>query len=407
MIKILFLFACCWFARPSQAQIGSIQFVNEPNWERILSQAQAENKLIFVYLSATWCSTCRRMQQIFKKPAVAQDYNQHFIAWQADGEKDYLGKQWMERYALKGYPSFLFFSPKGELLHWGLGFMDEKAFLDLSQAARQPLTQIATQQKRFENGERSPEFLFHYAYLCNQTNHPHSDTSIRAYLQAQPNWLDPKAQQLIVDLVDDVQHPAFQFFVQNQKKFIEQLGKEKVDERLLSVALLDLNASMMEKEDQFSIAQDIEPIFKKYFRPEQAERLSSYQQLQFYANSGEWEAFFDLAERYERRYLWFRRKGGDYVPRSKEYLALASMVSENSDRPKHLKQARRWGKRSVKLNPSYHNCYTLASYYYNLGNKKQAHKYLRKALKRSRKVSKQDKAFLLELEEQIKSLPKS
>jgi hypothetical protein len=112
--------------------------------------------------------------------------------------------------------------------------------------------------------------------------------------------------------------------------------------------------------------------------------------------------FFSLAKHYERSHLWYKQRGKnrkeDYIRRAEQYLELAQMVSRNSLDKKHFKTTRRWLRRSVYLNPDYQNCYALANHYYNLNQKKQANKYLRKAFKRAKKVSAVDREFMAELE---------
>ena len=398
----LWLFLTLGLGFTSQAQ--GIAFENEVLFDKIKAKAKAQNKFIFVSLSASWCTTCHRMKnQVYTQKQLGDFFNQHFVSWQLDGERDALAKDWVAEYELRVYPSFLFFDAQGVLKHYAQGFQTVEQLLAIGQDALEDSTQWLPNYQRYKEGEQDPVLLRRLAYLAHRYRHEQAETLLQAYLKTQSDWLKPEVQTAIFDLNTDTESLAFQFMVRHQDRFALRFGEEALQERLLAPALLELNAFMMQQEEEFSIERDLPPIFERFLSGPRAERLIMEQQLELYANDGQWDKFFPLASRFERKYLWFRRRGGDYEPRAKAYLHLASLVSSNSDRRKHLKQASRWCHRSVKLNPSYANCYTLASYYYyGLADKRRAKKYLRKAIKRSASAPERERKMLKDLEQQIK-----
>lgn len=117
------------------------------SWAQIKEKAKFQNKYIFVDVYATWCGPCKLMdREIYPLAKVGKVYNEKFIAVrvQADQtEKDSsFVKSWyndaakiIENYKVVAYPTFLFITPDGQLIHRASGRFNEEKFIGLAQDA--------------------------------------------------------------------------------------------------------------------------------------------------------------------------------------------------------------------------------------------------------------------------------
>ncbi len=382
-------------------------------WDSVLLLAKSSGKPLFIDAHAVWCMPCKSMKKkVFSRQTVADYYNANFINLRIDTETP-LGKQLVQKYEVQAFPTFLFFSSEGKLTHRASGYLEDSLFVQVGKDAINPLKQSENLAYRFEQGDRSAEFLYQYAYLAHKNNSPLATSIAGEYLKTQQDWNTEPTLRLIFDIIEDTNNGAYGYYLNNQPAFEKIFGSPAVEQKTLRAAIYELNMLIFEKEDAFSIDQDVPFVFLKYFPREKALQYSAYYQLLFHANQGEWDTFFDQAAKFERAHLWYKKRGKtrheEYLRRSRQYFELATMVSRNSLEKKHLKTARRWLRRSAYLNPDYQNLYALSAYYYNQADKRRANKYLRKAFKKAKKVSNLDREFMAELEVyryQLRELPK-
>ena len=87
----------------------------------VFSEAQKENKNVFVYIHASWCVACRMMEKyVFPAASVKDQLNDYvFISTSLDSGK--LGKVIAKKYGITAAPVFLLLSPKFGLLHCYIG----------------------------------------------------------------------------------------------------------------------------------------------------------------------------------------------------------------------------------------------------------------------------------------------
>ncbi|GAA0552408.1 thioredoxin family protein [Chitinophaga japonensis] len=143
------------------------QFEELSSWQQVKEKARRENKYIFVDVYATWCGPCKQMdRQVYPNEAVGKVLNDKFIAIkvqqdQTDKDDAYV-KSWYadakaisETYKVEALPSYLFFSPEGELVHRGLGFQDVPAFIAMVKTAlTDPIARFHEQLEAYKQGHK-------------------------------------------------------------------------------------------------------------------------------------------------------------------------------------------------------------------------------------------------------------
>jgi thioredoxin-related protein len=155
------------------ASPAGVSFLHDLSWQEILQKAKAENKYIFVDCYATWCGPCKMMDKdVYPAQKIGELINGKFlavkvqmdvtkkddsavVAWYADAH--IIDRQ----YRINGYPSFLFFSPEGKIVHRGIGYKDVNGFISLATDAMDPAKQYYTLLESYRQGkisnDRMPE----------------------------------------------------------------------------------------------------------------------------------------------------------------------------------------------------------------------------------------------------------
>jgi thioredoxin-related protein len=133
-----------------------LAFSKEENWKQVLNKAKAENKYIFVDCFATWCNPCKKMdQKIYTQQKVGEFYNENFLSVkiQIDSSKndDKHTINWYNDasiiktvYKINSVPSYLFFSPQGELVNRDQGYKEADDFINVGKKSLDTASQFYT-----------------------------------------------------------------------------------------------------------------------------------------------------------------------------------------------------------------------------------------------------------------------
>lgn len=136
----------------AMAQDQGIRFEHALSWKEVKAKAKKEGKFIFVDCFTTWCGPCKKMSsQVFTEPAVGDFFSQKFVSVKVQMDKtstdDEAVKSWYADAAaiakecgVKAYPTFLYFSPEGKLVHVEEGSRSAASFIDVSARALKPAT---------------------------------------------------------------------------------------------------------------------------------------------------------------------------------------------------------------------------------------------------------------------------
>lgn len=141
-----------------------IQFFHG-SFEEALEKAKSENKLVFVDAYTTWCGPCRMMAlNIFPLKEVGEFYNANFISMKLDTEdEDQNGPELSERYGVEVLPTYFYLDPDGKVLHKATGFIEADRFIATAKEAMgEEYTLFTELDKRYQAGERAPEFIREY-----------------------------------------------------------------------------------------------------------------------------------------------------------------------------------------------------------------------------------------------------
>ena len=369
-----FLFSLLLFAGCNVAFAQGIRFSHddETKFAELLATAKTEHKLVFVDAYTTWCGPCKMMaQSTFTDSTVAAYYNATFVNAKIDMEHGQ-GVELAKRYGVQVYPSLLFIDGNGEVVHRSAGYLEATGFIALGKAAGNPETQSVTLQKRFDKGERQPDFLRTLARTKQANGEADYEPVFNAYLDTQKDWATPETRNLIFEMATDLEGKPFQYLLANRADFDKELTHKAVVERLQNVVSISaFRALQAPKGGGWSAA---EATFKKYF-PTDHEfnflmfKAAVYEQLG--DNSAKLKTMGELCDRFPDNWATLNSCAWAYF--------------EGVNDKKELRRALGWAEKSIKLEKNYFNTDTHAALLFKLGEKKAARTAALEAIEQAKK----------------------
>lgn len=190
------------FTAQAQQAVG-VKFEKGLSWKQIKEKAKKEKKYIFVDGYTTWCVPCKEMNKnIFPQQKVGDFLNKNFInvAVQFDVTKTdskevkswYNDAKFLEKnYAVNVYPTYLFFNPDGDIVHYIIGGnKDADNFLKDVGKALNPKTQYVNLKEQYKKGKRDTAFLLSLIQAGQSSRDIDSIAPfINTYLKTQGNLL--------------------------------------------------------------------------------------------------------------------------------------------------------------------------------------------------------------------------
>lgn len=348
-----------------RAQSG-ISF-SESNWQKLLQQAEKEDKLIFLDAYTTWCGPCRMMDKdVFPDEALGKFYNKNFINAQIDMEGEE-GLPLAKKYNIRAYPSLLYINGSGEVVHRVVGYHEVDQLLEAGETAMDPDQNLKGMTARFKAGEKDADFLLKLAIVrANAMEDGHMEP-LEVYFNTQKDWGTPDNMELLFTYTDDLDSPLFDYFAKNRSDFELLFGRETVAQKLQYL----VNQKLYEGAADALDLETVDEIYGKAY-PDMAEKLSANFRVDYYRMAGEQEKFLEATINYIEKF-----QPDDAMELNNAAWNFFELVEDQEQ----LKLALKWAQRSVELEPGYYNHDTLAALYFKLGQKKKAIKTAREAIR--------------------------
>lgn len=387
-LVLFFLFCFSW----SQAQ--GIEFA-EGTWDEIKTKAQKENKIIFVDAYTTWCGPCKWMAStVFTQENVGAYFKDNFIAYKMDMEKGE-GPDFAQANNIMAYPTLLYFSASGEMLHKAVGARDADGLVSLSNEALDPEKQLATVIKKYKSGNRDKEFMAIYLRSLSS-----SGDDITEPFEEYWKMLNDSEKQTKEGLemmtsasqyFSDMNHPLTQYLVANKAAYEKVAGKEHIAMLFNNCYINSIwqIAKITDKKEQDALGKQLLELCPEH-KVDYSKQLA-YIKTTMEANPSE--------AKIKKAYAAFLKVTND----AGELNSAAWDAYENSDDPKELKQALGWIDRAIGIQKNYYNLDTKASLLYKLKQYEEAQKFAEEAVKAAEKEGMGKPESTLELLENIKA----
>jgi thioredoxin-related protein len=390
MKKITILLGILFIATGIFAQ--SIIFTDK-SWEETLAEAKATNQNIFVDAYTTWCAPCKKMDKyVFTKPEVAKFYTENFISIKLDMEAEE-GKNFAAKYQVQAFPTFLYFSPEGELLHRIAGYKEAADFIAVGTLALDPARRLGALTKKYLAGDRSPEFLRDHAYASKAAADVKYPQIAEAYLNTQNEWSSYENMKFIFDFTENTRSRHFNYMIENRELFEKEFGNGPVFNKVQSIVQGRLDLIMNGKgTDTKNELVEADKLFQKVYKEEAILKFAAFR-MSYYRTQGDRDGFAQAAVDYVEN---IRNITAD------ELNSIARTFAEVIDDKVMLQKAVEWSKRAIEMEDLYTNHYTLSALYYKLGKKSKAKRIAKKAIRLAKKEG-EDPAHVEDLLKQIKT----
>ena len=349
---------CATVALFSSAAL-SAQGINfaQGTWAEVTAKAKAENKYIFVDAYAEWCGPCKWMaKNVFTDTKVGTHFSEKYVSYKFDMEKGE-GPEFAKKYTVSAYPTLLFFNSEAELVHKVLGAQPVDQLLVQSEKAMDPTQQIFSLKKKFEAGERNPDFLYKYTMALLEANEDAGEASaLYMKTQKKEDWSSAKNFELIASTQNDMKSEVFKHVVANRAAFEKTAGKEKVSGYIENVIYYAINEVAMSHDAAAytALKTDISKMLG-----DKSAAMNALLDMQYY-----------IGEKDEFKYakIYFDK----YCDNANQLNGIAWEYFETQTDKKKLKAALAWANKSVTIGKNWYNLDTKANLLNKLGNKKEA-----------------------------------
>ena len=281
-----------------------------------------------------------------------------------------------KKYNVQAYPTYLYVDGNGDLVHRVVGSMETPKFIAASANALDPAKQYGTLLRKFDAGDRNPDFLYNAANVAQSAYDMKKAEEISAaYLKTQNNLLEEKNVKFISQFTTSASDPNYDFMRKNAPVFETSMGKEQYAGKMYQIAFQSSYTELgvkrdLTKEQVPGVLAKAKDYFKKIL-PEQEAKLTSNFAMNIHRITKDWDGFAKTAIAYYDKIT---------DASSMELNSIAWTFYENIDNPEYLKKGLGYALQSVKLSEEYANTDTVANLYSKIGDKKNAKVYAEKAI---------------------------
>jgi thiol-disulfide isomerase/thioredoxin len=389
----------------SQADSG-MHFTHGLSWKKVKEKARAENKFIFVDAFTTWCGPCRVMAKtIFPLASVGNFYNENYInlkvqldttsrdneevkSWYADAHEI------MKSYKVNVFPTYLFFSPGGKLVHRAVGSSEAEAFISKGKDALDSSKQYYTLAERYENGERDPAFLKDLAEASMAAYEKDATRKYSsAYLRTQSNVLTGDNLHFLDNVTLSTKDTGFGIILANTAAFNKVIGKGKAEDKIKRIVWNEeISPALFSSEAEPDWNKLEQGLHAKYSSV--STEIYAYSKVLYNYYKNNWQEFSKAVNAYLKNY--------ENNVSANELNLYAWKIFQNCDDMGCISDALNWSKKSVDItnNPVYMDTY--ANLLFKSGKNKEAIQWEEKAIKRANESKENDETFSNNLEKMKK-----
>jgi len=204
---------------------GEIKFANNLTWKQIKEKAIKEKKMIFFDAYTTWCGPCKYLEKnVYTNEGVSAYYNANFINVKFDMESGE-GLKLSGEFSITSYPTLLFFSAEGNLVHKYIGAMEAAAFVELGKTARNPSKQYFVLKEKATKMTLSDVDFNYWAEQADGLEDEDKESIISKYLNSKTDILGNKSiANTVLMYTDDLTDKQLSYLHASQVKIGQLMG---------------------------------------------------------------------------------------------------------------------------------------------------------------------------------------
>lgn len=296
-----------------QEQEG-IAFEKELSWTEVQAKAKAENKYIFMDCVTTWCVPCKEMSKnVFTLKEAGAFFNERFISVQVQMDKTDKDpeavRRWYDDAATIGkthevmaYPTLLYFTPEGELVHRVVGGKDLNGLLAVSSDALDPAKQYHTLIREFENAaEKTAEGYRRLSIAAKDVfDGKRSNAYAQKYLELAEDLFNRDGLVFAGNFTSSSSSPNFKLFLDEGERVDSVMGAGFAA-RILEPILLQEEVYPHVSTEEIPDWLELEAkVASKY--PQLAPSVIARFKIQYYLRFKQWGHFEDAVTDYLAQY---------------------------------------------------------------------------------------------------------
>jgi thiol-disulfide isomerase/thioredoxin len=266
----LLLFVALTAFRPvnvsNTAPPTGIQFRTTP-LDKVFQEARRTNKPVFVEIFSPTCHVCQSFMPTLADGRVGKFYNDKFISTKLDvGLPTTQAFLQSRRLFVPSLPLFLYFDPQQNLIHFAMSNNSTDEVIRHGTNALNPQARSQSMKSRYQQGERSANFLIDYAMYARVTKdtvanlaamNEYAKQQSPATYANQTNWL------ALQKLVLDYENPMFQYMLGHLDTYRKAYGAEptfQVAENILMSSLFSSRGAQFPSAKILEIRQGLAKI---------------------------------------------------------------------------------------------------------------------------------------------------
>jgi len=140
----------------SAAPITTKVKFHQGDWNLALNKAKSEKKLFYVDFDASYCASCRNMDQTtYQDQTLATFIDQNVVAYRLDVQS-VEGIMWSQKYEIEALPTMLIFNAEGKLVKKLVGYKSAKDLVAAFKDAQNPKPVNQAIVKTINQSEEKP-----------------------------------------------------------------------------------------------------------------------------------------------------------------------------------------------------------------------------------------------------------
>ena len=330
------------------------------SWEEALTQAAAQDKLIFVDAYAQWCGPCKRMAaEVFPQEEVGAYFNRNFIAVKMDMEAPE-NEAFRSQYPVAAYPTLFFIDAEGTVVQKTKGAKQAAPLINIAKKALALAEPSEDYAAAYADGDRSPELMYKYVRSLIRNEESHLKVA-NDYLRTQTDINTPENLQFIVLSATDSDSRIFDMMTKRKDLIIAAMSEDMYYSQVLAACQLTADKAVSFSSTNL-LDEALENISKHY--PAKKEVFEIKTQMAYALAHNDGKTYAKYAKSYAK--VMIPGQGRSL----KDFALLLFKQFPNEKRA--LETAEDIAKEALRFEDGYEYHYTLAVIQRAMGNYKDA-----------------------------------
>lgn len=377
----------------------------ELDWTQTKELAQSIKRPILMVVYKPYSTEYKTMNNTtFADVEVGAFYESNFVSNKLNVHTPE-GMKFMSEYKLSQYPALLYFTPDGKMVQKDAGIKSADELISLGQSvlAKVPnnrdntipsiYTNFLEKKLQYNNGSRSPRFLYDYAYDLKKLNETYVEV-VDDFLNSSDFKTSQSIRdnmQFVFDFADELDTKAFDIMLRNKQQYIGVFGKDEVNAKILGAVRSKVILSAFDQNKK--AFEDALQYITKAAIPNSEESIFTFKLL-YYKETNNLLSYVQAVTNYCNTQI---KPNPDILNTAARDLAVKTNNKED------LEKALQWASKTLDISNSHFEYNeTIALIFYKLGKKSKAIKELDTAIEKARK-SGGDYSNSLQLQEIIRA----